>query len=203
MFGLAFFHAIIQDRKKFGPLGWNVKVGCGFILLLRFSEHILTFFFFCFCCLQYEFNDSDLDVSQQWLRMLLDEQKEIPWDSLLYVLGEINYGGRVTDSWDRRCIMAILRNYFTPQILDDAFAFSESGVYRAPPDTDKDGYLAYINSLPLEDAPEVFGMHINANITNQVRVVCFIRLRVPSFFFFSLISFFVSLSSAPRIRSHV
>lgn len=129
----------------------------------------------CLSILQYEFNDSDLDVSQQWLRMLIDEQQEIPWDSLLYVLGEINYGGRVTDSWDRRCIMAILRNYFSPRILDDSFGFSESGVYRAPPDCDKDGYFAYINSLPLEDAPEVFGMHVNANITNQVGILFLFR----------------------------
>lgn len=47
------------------------------------------------------------------MKMLLKENDDIPWDSLLFVSGHINYGGRVTDDWDRRCLITILRNFYT------------------------------------------------------------------------------------------
>ena len=91
VWGLCFFHAIILERKKFGPLGWNIR---------------------------YEFNDSDLETSKTVLRMLLNEQESIPWDALLFVTGEINYGGRVTDDWDRRCLMTILKKFMHAEVLE-------------------------------------------------------------------------------------
>lgn len=42
------------------------------------------------------------------LRLFL-EADEIPWDALTFVTGDINYGGRVTDDLDRRCLLSTLK----------------------------------------------------------------------------------------------
>jgi len=137
-FSLAFFHATVQERRKFGPLGWNIR---------------------------YQFNDSDMETAIAVLQGFLDGQDAIPWDALQYVTGHINYGGRVTDDWDRRCLMTILCRFYDSPVLDDDYKFSESGTYFAPKETNFDGYKAYLDALPHDDNPEIFGMHANANIT--------------------------------------
>jgi len=142
VFACAYFHAVLQERRKFGPLGWNIR---------------------------YDFSNSDLECSLQTLRNFLDEQPDIPWAALEYVTGQINYGGRVTDDNDRRLLMSILRRYYVPSILDDSYAFTPSGTYRAPPEGDHASYVSYIKSLPAMEAPEVFGMHANANISFQLQ----------------------------------
>lgn len=50
-------------------------------------------------------------------KLLEDNENIIPWDSLLFVTGHINYGGRVTDDWDRRCIITILKKFYAPEVL--------------------------------------------------------------------------------------
>lgn len=131
---------MIQERRKFGPLGFNIR---------------------------YEFNDSDLETSITMLKLFLDEQEEIPWDALTYVTGHINYGGRVTDDWDRVCILAILKQYYCEDILVEGYKFSNSGTYFAPADGPLKSYWEYIDAFPLIDKPEIFGMHQNADITFQ------------------------------------
>ena len=99
------------------------------------------------------------------LRRFLEEQDALPWDALNYVTGQINYGGRVTDDWDRRCLMSILSIYMVPQILTENYKFSKSGNYYAPPVGSMTQTMQYFETLPQTDDPEVFGMHENANVT--------------------------------------
>lgn len=119
---------------------------------------------------RYEFNNSDLECSVMTVKMFLDEQEKIPWPALEYVIGQINYGGRVTDDLDRGCIMSILRKYITSRVLDDEYNFTPSGTYFAPSEGSLESYREYLHSLPANEAPEVFGMHLNANITFQLQV---------------------------------
>jgi dynein heavy chain len=139
IFGICFFHAIILERKKFGPLGWNIK---------------------------YEFTDSDRECALNNLKMFLEEG-EIPWDALTFITGEITYGGRVTDAWDQRCLRTVLKRFFSPETLADNYKYSQSGKYYSPEADGIRIYRDYIDNLPYSDDPEVFGMHANADITKD------------------------------------
>lgn len=48
---------------------------------------------------------------------------------LTYVTGHINYGGRVTDEWDRRCLMALLSDHYNVKVMSEKHKFDEEGVY--------------------------------------------------------------------------
>jgi dynein heavy chain len=64
----------------------------------------------------YDFNDSDLIISRKLLALYLekawvDEDENLPWDSLKYLIGDAMYGGRVSDNLDRRVLQTYLQEY--------------------------------------------------------------------------------------------
>ncbi|XP_073479664.1 dynein axonemal heavy chain 3-like [Aquarana catesbeiana] len=141
LFGLCFFHALVQERRTYGSLGWNVA---------------------------YEFNDSDLKISAKQLQRFINDYEQTPLDAVIYLTGECNYGGRVTDEHDRRLLLSLLDTFLCEAVItEDNYAFSPSGKYFAPKNSTHDTYMEYIKSLPLNADPEVFGLHVNGNITRD------------------------------------
>ncbi|CAG5008051.1 unnamed protein product [Parnassius apollo] len=139
LFGICMFHAIVQERKKFGPLGWNIS---------------------------YEFNDSDRECAMLTLQMFCAEG-DIPWDALEYITSEITYGGRVTDMWDQRCLAAALKRVVSREALLEGHAYSPCGRYCTPRAPRLADARLHVDSLPDNEPPELFGMHDNANIAYE------------------------------------
>merc|ERR1719359_1431815 len=55
LFALSFFHAVVQDRRKFGPIGWNIP---------------------------YAFTQEDFTACRRQLKTFLDEYEDVPYKVL-------------------------------------------------------------------------------------------------------------------------
>lgn len=144
VFALAYFHAAILERRKYGAIGWNIA---------------------------YEWMNSDFNTSEMNLMNYLNDQPEVPYIALNYLVAQVNYGGRVTDDKDIRCIKAMLKNLFRSEIMQDGYKLSKLDTYYAPPEGTLAEALNYVSSLPLDEDPEVFGLHTNANIAFEMKTV--------------------------------
>ncbi|GBP55419.1 Dynein heavy chain 10, axonemal [Eumeta japonica] len=119
---LAFFHAVVQERRKYDKIGWNIS---------------------------YDFGESDFIVSMQILETYLQRcnvtKGPVPWATLKFLFGEVMYGGRVIDDFDRRVVGTYMDEYMGEFLFD---VFQPFHLYRdahadyvIPPDGNRDAYI--------------------------------------------------------------
>ena len=145
VYGLSMFHAVVQERRSFGALGWNNP---------------------------YQFSSHDLEISLDQLKLFLADYEQPPIRMLTYLVGELNYGGRVTDDNDRRTIMCILQQFYSADLVYKAWNVPW-GQYippQAPEEYSLLDYKKHVRKLPMVDPPEILGLHPNASIRQSTQL---------------------------------
>ena len=149
IFALCYFHAAILERKKFGVgnlpnaasgIGWNMN---------------------------YPFNTGDLLCCGQCVNNYLENNSNVPWDDLKYIIGEIMYGGHVVEDWDRRTVEMYLNHYFQESLLEGIEFFPK---FPSPPSNlNHKQTMEYISETFPTETPLAFGLHPNAEIGFKLR----------------------------------
>jgi len=147
-FLLAWFHAIIQERLRYAPLGWSKK---------------------------YEFGESDLrsacDTVDTWLddtakgRQNISPDK-IPWSALKTLMAQSIYGGRVDNEFDQRLLNTFLERLFTTKSFDSEFklACKVDGHkdIQMPDGIRREEFVQWVELLPDTQTPSWLGLPNNA-----------------------------------------
>jgi len=145
LYSVCFMHTIVQERRKFGPLGF---------------------------CIPYEFNQQDLEASVTYMRNHMQDVElkkgAISWPAVSYMVCQAQYGGRITDDFDRICFNTYGDAWLSPKMFDPAFEFAQG--YKVLKFGDIQKYRQAIEDLKDDDHPMVFGMHANADLTYRTKL---------------------------------
>ncbi|KAG8185039.1 hypothetical protein JTE90_017062 [Oedothorax gibbosus] len=149
-FLLAWFHAVVQERLRYAPLGWSKR---------------------------YEFNESDLrvacDTLDTWIetvamgRTNLPPEK-VPWDAICTLLGQCIYGGKIDNEFDQRLLNSFLSKLFTAQSFEPDFPLvtgvdgDSDKTIKMPEGIRRDQFLHWVENLSDRQAPSWLGLPNNA-----------------------------------------
>merc|ERR1719334_2948578 len=150
-FLLAWFHAIVQERLRYSPLGWSKT---------------------------YEFGESDLrvacDTMDTWIeatamnRTNLPPEK-VPWKAIRTLLSDCIYGGKIDNEFDQRLLTSFLEKLFVPASFEGEFNLV-SGVIMGDSETNikmpdgirRDQFLTWVEQLVDQTSPDWLGLPNNA-----------------------------------------
>ena len=107
--------------------------------------------------------------SEDVLGIYIDAYEKTPWDALQYLIADANYGGRITDDFDRRLVRVYIAQFFNNDSLAvQQYPLSELKAYHVPTGNTLETFKQFIKGLPMEDDPRAFGQHPNAAIASQI-----------------------------------
>ncbi|KAL0028751.1 hypothetical protein WJX79_004868 [Trebouxia sp. C0005] len=138
LFMLAWFHAIVQERRAYMPQGWA------------------SF---------YDFNFSDLRSGADVV-IANSEGRQPHWKKLRGLLENAIYGGRVDNLHDFQILRAYLEQFICEEAVtsEGCGARALPGTRLTIPSTSNPlDYSALIESLPESDSPALFGLPANIN----------------------------------------
>eukprot|EP00828_Plagiopyla_frontata_P040725 TRINITY_DN55_c0_g1_i5.p1 TRINITY_DN55_c0_g1~~TRINITY_DN55_c0_g1_i5.p1 ORF type:complete len:913 (-),score=135.15 TRINITY_DN55_c0_g1_i5:161-2899(-) len=156
LFALCFFHSTVIERRRFGSIGWNMF---------------------------YPFNIGDLRDSSLVLNKYMESNQggKVPFEDLIYIFGEIMYGGHIVDDWDRRLCLGYLDNIMDEKLFDEfelfPFIDPKSGLsFRVPAPNTYEKFYEHIetNLGTSNESPLYYGLHPNTEIgfsTTQCNVL--------------------------------
>merc|ERR1719183_1608037 len=149
VFVQSFMHSVVQERRKFGPIGW---------------------------CVPYEFNNSDIDASLLFLEKHLSTTitvgQPLSWHTIQYMVAEVQYGGRITDDLDRELFITYAAKWFCDEVFRLSFTFNSHAAeynYKIPDSLDIHTFRGAIETIPAVDSPLIFGLHPNADLTYRLK----------------------------------
>ncbi|CAE8603461.1 unnamed protein product [Polarella glacialis] len=144
-----FLHSVVQERRKFGPIGW---------------------------CIPYEYNNSDLDACliflEKHVATSLHSCMPISWVTVQYMVAEAQYGGRITDDLDRELFSTYTAKWFCDDIWKASFTFNNYASdynYKIPEGLEIQNFRDAIETIPPVDSPLIFGLHPNADLTYRLK----------------------------------
>eukprot|EP00392_Amoebophrya_sp_AT5.2_P015401 g15603.t1 len=142
-------HSVVQERRKFGPIGW---------------------------CIPYEYNNSDLEACLMFLEKHLSTTitvgQPLSWVTIQYMVAEVQYGGRITDDLDRELFITFTQKWMCEEIFKPGFQFNNypaDFAYKIPSGLEIQDYRDFIDTVPPVDSPMIFGLHTNADLTYRLK----------------------------------
>jgi dynein heavy chain len=84
------------------------------------------------------------------------------------MVSDVQYGGKITDGLDREMFGTYTEFWIQEQIFTPNYCFNQLITefnYHIPDATEHVRFMEYINKMPSNDGPPIFGLHPNADLT--------------------------------------